>query len=225
MKKFLDALLWLSLSIFLLSGCYKTESASKNAEHSAAAEPTVASSKIVGNSNLTNLNVNNSNDAKKPGSPQIEDCTRAVPESIVKKSVYPQTTFDLSEDKRTGIETVIFPNGDRLIITNAGCDYFYLGFRLESKRFSARPTDTKYWFKRAVEFIEETENGINDEPIQMGKAVTALKSRLKKTKKPRFGEEIDYGGDDIRTFVTVKEVQILAKGKFALEITFAVGPL
>ena len=112
-----------------------------------------------------------------------------------------------------------------MIITNTGCEYYYLSFRFETKRFSARTTDTKYWFKRAVELIEKTESGINDAPIQMKKAAAALKSYLKRTKKPQFGEEIDYGGNDIRTFVTVKKIQKLSKNKFALEITFAVGPL
>ena len=209
MKKSFNSLWWLSLSVFLLSGCYKTESASQDTGQSATAEPTVDSSKVIGSSNLNNLNVNKSDDAKKIDSPQTEDCTRAVPESIVKKSVFPQTTFDLSEDKRTGTETVTFSDGDKLIITNTGCEYYYLSFRFETKRFSARTTDTKYWFKRAVELIEKTESGINDAPIQMKKAAAALKSHLKRTKKPQFGEEIDYGGNDIRTFVTVKKIQKL----------------
>lgn len=225
MKKFLNLLWWLGLSIFLLSGCYKTESASQNTGRFAVTTPTVDSSKFASNSNLNNLNVNKPDDAKNLDRPQTEDCTRAVPESIVKKSVFLQTTFKLSEDKRTGTETVTFPNGDKLIITNAGCEYYYLSFRFESKRFSARTNDTKYWFKRAVELIEETESGISDAPIQMKKAAAALENYLKKTNKPQFGEEIDYGGKDIRTFLTVKKVQKLSKGRFALEINFAVGPL
>ncbi len=225
MKQFLNLLLWLNFSVFLLSGCYKTESAVQNAAPSAAVEPTVDSSKDVGNANSINSNIYKPDGAKNSDWQKNDDCIRAVPESIVKKSVFPQTTFNLSEDKRTGTETVELPNGDKLIITNTGCEYYYLSFRFETERFSAPTTDTQYWFKRAVEIIEETENGISDAPIQINKAVTALESYLEKTKKPQFGEEIDYGGNDIRTFVTVNKVQKLAKSKFALEITFAVGPL
>lgn len=225
MKNFLNLLLWLSFSVFWLSGCYKTESASQNAERSATAEPTSDSSKGVGNTSSIDLYVTKSDDAKNSDQQKTDDCTRAVPESIVKKSVFPQATFNLSEDKRTGTETVTFSNGNKLIISNTGCEYYYLSFRFETEGLSARTTNTRYWFKRAIEFIKETENGINDAPIQMKKAVTALESHLKKTKKPQFGEEIDYGGNDIRTFVTVDKVQKLEKGKFVLKINFAVGPL
>lgn len=220
MKKFSNSIFLLSLSVSLISGCYKSESASQNSKRAAASAPTVDSGKIAGNSNLTDLSVNKSNDATKP-----EDCTRAVPDSIVKKSVFPQTTFDLSEDERTGTETVLFSNGDKLTITNAGCEHYYLSFRFESKRFNAPATDTKFWFKRAIELIEETQSGINDASVQMKKAAVALESYIKKTKEPQFGDEIDYGGRDIRTFVTVEKVEKLSEGKFALEINFAVGPL
>lgn len=156
---------------------------------------------------------------------QLTDCTRATPTRIVKKSVFPKTTFKLSRDRRTGTETVKFSNGDRLIITNAGCEYYYLGFRFETRRFSARTANTKYWFAQAVKLIAELEKGINAQSIQIPTAVRALKKYIKKTPQPKVGEEIDYGGTDIRTFVAVKKIKRLPKGKFALELYFAVGPL
>jgi len=156
---------------------------------------------------------------------QTTDCTRAEPTRIVKKSVYPKTTFKLSRDRRTGTKTVKFPNGDRLVITNAGCEYFYLGFRFETRRFSARTSNTKYWFARAAQLIAEIETGINAPSIQIPNAVRAIKKRIKTTPKPQVGEEIDYGGTDIRTFFAVKQIKRLSKGRFALELYFAVGPL
>jgi len=156
---------------------------------------------------------------------QPTDCTRATPTRIVKKSVFPKTTFKLSGDRRTGTETVKFPNGDRLIITNGGCEYYYLGFRFETRRFSASTANTKYWFAQAVKLIAEIEKGINAQSIQIPDAVRALKKHIKKTPQPKVGEEIDYGGTDIRTFVALKKIKRLAKGRFALELYFAVGPL
>lgn len=152
------------------------------------------------------------------------DCTRAIPVRVVKKAIFPNTTFKLNRAKRTGTETIAFDNGDKLIITNAGCEYYYLGFRFETSRFSARPTDTKYWYKKAVELIEQTEEGI-DAPVQLDDAVRALEKYIQKTGKPKYEEEIDYGGQDIRTFVTFNKTVKLPKGKYALEIAFAVGPL
>ena len=154
-----------------------------------------------------------------------DDCTRAEPTRIVKKSVYPKTTFKLSRDRRTGTETVNLPNGDRLVITNAGCEYFYLGFRFETRRFSARTTNTKYWFARAAQLIGEVDKGINAPSIEIPKAVRAINKRIRKPTRPQIGEEIDYGGTDIRTFFAVKQVKRLSRGRFALELYFAVGPL
>lgn len=156
---------------------------------------------------------------------QQNDCPRATPTRIVKKSVFPKTTFKLSRDRRTGTETVKFSNGDRLIITNAGCEYFYLGFRFETGRFSARTSDTKYWFTQAIKLINEVEKGINEPAIQLPDAVRALKKYVKKNPQPKVGEEIDYGGTDIRTFVALKQIKRLPKKRFAIELYFAVGPL
>lgn len=153
---------------------------------------------------------------------QTEDCTRSTPAPVIKKSVFPETTFKLSRDKHTGTETVKFVNGDRLTITNAGCEYYYLSFKFESDRFSARAAGTKYWFKQAVEFIKQIEKGV-DAPVQMADAVKALKKYIKET--PKFGEEIDYGGADIRMFVIINRIKKLPGRKPVLEIAFAIGPL
>ena len=155
---------------------------------------------------------------------QASDCTRSTPERIVKRAVFSKTTFKLSRDRLTGTETVTFPNGDKLTITNGGCEYYYLGFRFETGRFSARPNNTKYWFAQAVKLIEQTQKGI-DAPVQIADAIKALKKYIKSTAKPALGEEIDYGGADIRTFVAVNKIQALSKGRYALELSFAVGPL
>jgi hypothetical protein len=155
---------------------------------------------------------------------QMSDCTRATPVRVVKKRVFPNARFVLSRDKRTGTETVKFGNGDKLVITNAGCEYYNWGFRFETNRFSARASDTKYWFAQLIKLLEETEKGI-DAPVQMGDGIKALKKYLKANKNPKLEEEIDYGGADIRNFVTVNKIQKLSRNKFALEAAFSIGPL
>lgn len=217
MKKLFNLFFGLSFSVLFLSGCYETQSVLKTNLATTTPQPTT----------------NSSNKETKPAAieeteteeARNADCTRATPRPIVKKSVFPNTSFVLSKDKRTGTETVFFSNGDRLIITNAGCEYYYLNFRFETERFSAEPSDYNYWYQQAAKFIEEVGKGIDEPLIQSEKAVTVLKNYPLKSKNPQFGEEIDYGGNDLRTFVTINKVEKIDDKKFALEVAFAVGPL
>src|ERR1051326_6096260 len=66
---------------------------------------------------------------------RASDCVRGTPEPVVKKNIFPKTTFQLQADGLTAYETVDFDNGDKLIITNAGCEYYVLTFRFETARF------------------------------------------------------------------------------------------
>lgn len=71
--------------------------------------------------------------------PQQEDCPRSAAEPVVKKAVFPRTTFRLQPDTHTGIETVTCPNGDQVIIRHEGCEYYALRFQFTTSRF-APPT-------------------------------------------------------------------------------------
>ena len=82
-------------------------------------------------------------------------CARGVAEPIIKKTIYPKTTFVLQPDSITGIETVILDNGDKLIIKNWGCEYYVLTFRFETSRFLKDTTDLNFWFKSAGDLMRD----------------------------------------------------------------------
>src|SRR6186997_553555 len=55
-------------------------------------------------------------------------CIRGQAASVIKKTVYPNSTFKLNKDNHTGTENIDLENGDKLIINNWGCEYYVLTF-------------------------------------------------------------------------------------------------
>jgi hypothetical protein len=160
---------------------------------------------------------------------QNKNCARGKAEPIIKKTVYPETTFVLQPDSLSGIETVNFDNGDKLTIKNWGCEYYVLTFRFETSRFQQDTTNLEYWFKTATGLVTDIFNGI-DTPIDIKKGITQLKNHIDSDKKNNFknlklGDEIDFGGDEIRDFVSVDRIVKQTDKKYAVEIRFATGPL
>ena len=152
------------------------------------------------------------------------DCVRGTPEPVIRKNIFPKTNFTLQADSLTGIENVEFDNGDKLTIENGGCEYFTLNFRFESSRFIADTTNTKFWADKALKLIQVTERGI-DAPVDLKKGIKAFGNYITKTQNPKLNEETDYGINEIRYFVYLNRIQKLTNSKFAIELTFSVGPL
>lgn len=155
----------------------------------------------------------------------LTDCTRGAAEPIIKESVYPQTTFVLQPDSLTGIETVTFDNGDNLTIKNWGCEYYVLTFRFESSRLKADTTSLKYWYVAAYKIMTEIKQGV-DAPIDIEKGLQALNNYISKNVFDlKLQTEIDFGGDEIRSYVSVDRVEKITDEKYAVEISFVTGPL
>lgn len=158
-----------------------------------------------------------------------EDCIRGQAEPIVLKSVFPNTHFRLNADSLSGIETVDFENGDKLIINNWGCEYYTLTFRFETLRFQGDIVDIPFWYKKAVILVGELVDGI-DSPIDIKKGIDKLTNYIEANSKNnyanlKFGEEIDFGIEGTRIFVSLDQIEKLSKDKFAITISFSVGPL
>ena len=105
------------------------------------------------------------------------DCTRGAAVPIIKKTIYPHSTFVLQPDSITGIEKVTFDNRDKLTIKNWGCEYFVLTFRFETSRFQQDTSNLDFWFKSAGALMK----GILDEleaPIDIRKGINKLVVRL-----------------------------------------------
>ena len=154
------------------------------------------------------------------------DCVRGQAESVTKKTIYPNAIFKLNADNHTGVETVDLKNGEKLIIKNWGCEYFVLTFRIETERFQADTINTIYWLDKAVILMKEIETGI-DAPLNIAGGIEAipLHTALMDSRTYELGEEIVFKDDIIRDFVTLDRVQRLNDKRFAVEISFASGPL
>lgn len=159
----------------------------------------------------------------------LGDCTRGRPKPIIKKTIYPDTEFHLNEDSLTATEIVKMHNGDRLTITNAGCEYVTLKFRFETTRFAYDTTNHEFWFRAGSELMKETLAGL-DAPIDLERGVGALDHFIEADKQNDFknlsyNKDIDYGINEIRNIVNVESVEKLNDDKAAFTISFSVGPL
>jgi len=158
-----------------------------------------------------------------------DDCVRGAARPIVKRSVFPKSRFKLQPDKLTGVETVKFKNGDKLVITTSGCEYYVLTFRFETARFNGSADDFPFWFGQAIILMREVEKGI-DAPIDIAKGIDAMEREVDRRrnsdqKELEPGDEIDFTSGEMNDFVVVDKIEKLNNNLFAVEISFAKGPL
>lgn len=152
-------------------------------------------------------------------------CVRGQAEPIIKKSVFPKSKFILQPDSLTALETIDFDNGDKLIINNWGCEYYTLTFRFETSRFKADTSSMKYWYVTAHKLMTEIRGGL-DSPIDIDKGLQALNRHISiHVFDLKLQTEIDFGGDEIRDFVTLEQIEKLSDKKYAITLSFATGPL
>ncbi|HTE29693.1 MAG TPA: hypothetical protein VK666_04915 [Chryseolinea sp.] len=156
--------------------------------------------------------------------PEDADCIRGQATPVIKRTFYPNSTFNLNKDNITGIETVHFANGDNLTINNWGCEYFVLTFKFETTRFHADTTDINYWLDKAVILMTELEDAL-DAPLDTFGGTLATKNFMKGNKGYELGQEIVYDTAAIRDFVTIDRIQQLGEKRYAIEISYATGPL
>jgi hypothetical protein len=157
------------------------------------------------------------------------NCVRARAVPIVKKAVFPKTKFNLQADSLTAIETVELDNGDKLIIKNWGCEYYILTFNFETCRFLADTTNVPFWYNKAVLLMSELYNGL-DSPINIKEGIGQLMNHIDKDspnnyKNLAFHDAVDFGNPIIRGHVLLERVEKLAEKRYAIEISFAKGPL
>lgn len=157
------------------------------------------------------------------------DCVRGVAVPIVKKSIFPKTKFQLQADKLTAIETIDLDNGDKVIIRNWGCESYNLTFRFETSRFKEKEKFKGLWIKNTVSLLNEIEKGI-DSPIDIEKGIHHLINYIDNDGDHsylnlKFGDEIDFGNNDMPQFLTVDKLKKLSDKRYAIEVTFSMGPL
>lgn len=198
-----------------LFGCSSTERQSNSDEQIASAD---------------SISLAKTQNTEIKGEPeQSNDCVRGQAEPVVQKADYPNTTFVLQPDSITAIETVSFNNGDKLIIRNWGCEYYVLTFRFETSNYQSDTTDLPFWFRTANRLMTSMLGGL-DAPIDIKRGLVMLESYILRDEKSGFknlqlGEEIDFGGTDIRSFVTLDRIEKIDDKKFGVTVSFATGPL
>ena len=84
----------------------------------------------------------------------------------VKKDEFLDARFALQPDGRTGIETLTLTDGDKVTLTQSGCEYFILKFKFETSRFAADTTNVPYWGNAALSFMRKIEKGL-DVPLDV----------------------------------------------------------
>ena len=201
-------------TIWLLSSCGPQE---KLATDTAAR---VAQSSVASDSLVTPPAGPTVDSARIP----VEMCTRGAAEPIVKKAVFPRSTFRLLPDKVSGEETVDLPRGDKLTIQNRGCEYYVLTFRFETSRFRAAPADARYWHRSASVLLRQAAPGL-DTPFDLKKAASALQKAA--VGKALFGDELRLNPEKelMGETLVLDTVQQLAANRYAVAITLYVGPL
>jgi hypothetical protein len=201
------------LAIFLFIGC-QTKS-------------TTDQKRTLNTDSIADIGIQNNKttaSTKTAAEDDYSDCIRGQATSVIKKTIYPISTFKLNDDNHTGTEIVDLKNGDKLIINNTGCEYYVLTFRFETIRFQADTTDIKFWMDKAAILMTEIEDGL-DAPLDTPGGTLATRKYLDENKTYSLGEEIVYDDDVIRDFVTFDRIQKISDTKYAIEISYATGPL
>lgn len=178
--------------------------------------------KDIANQSLSNSHqLNEVNNSAKSN----EECMRGQAEPIIKKEAYSNTTFVLQADSLTAIETVEFSNGDKLIIHNWGCEYYVLTFRFETSRFRADTTSMKYWYVNSAKLMNEIKNNI-EAGVDIEEGVEALNKYISANAfNLKLNKEIDFGINEVRNFVTLERISQISKDRYAVTMSFTVGPL
>ena len=153
------------------------------------------------------------------------DCVRGQAEPIVKRDIFPYGNFELQSDSLTAIETIEFDNGERVVIKNWGCEYYVLSFRFETSKYDADTSALKYWYVNSSKLMTEIITGLNA-PLDIEKGLVALNDHISKNVfELEIGSEIDYGENEIRSFVSLDNIERIEKNRFAVTMSFALGPL
>jgi len=151
------------------------------------------------------------------------DCTRGDPVPSFNLTVFPNRQFQLI-DQTTAIETVDLDNNEKIIVRHGGCEYYVLTYRFETSRFQADTSKILFWYKKTVKLLSEIEQA-NQSPIDIKLGLRAMVNYIDVYTEKNLGDEIDFADSVIRQFVTLDRIEQLENNRFAIEVTFAIGPL
>jgi len=152
---------------------------------------------------------------------QDDDCVRSIPEPIIDKSKFPNTSFELKE--RIGYETVKFENGDILEIQNAGCEYYTISFCFKTSEHTADSTDFKGSCENIIKLLEKIKDA-QKSPIDINNAISVIKTFEENTNN-NLNSEIIIRDEEIREFANINQIKKISSDLSIFEITISIGPL
>jgi len=154
-----------------------------------------------------------------------EECIRGQAEPIVIPNKNNNPNFQLQADSLTAIETFFSGSGDLIQIHNWGCEYYTLTFTIETTKYKADTKSLKYWYLKTYELMKEIATDL-DSPIDINDGLKALNQYVSKNVFDlKLEEEIDFGGNDIKSFVTLHSIKKNEANNYVIEISFSIGPL
>lgn len=156
-------------------------------------------------------------------------CPRSEPEPIIKKDFFRKTSFRLEKNREypfqnLGHETVEFENGDKLLIEHIGCENFTLVFHYKTNRFSRDPKDARFWYKTAIELVNETVKAIQKTELPRN-GLEALKSHIEKTEELKYRDFVEFCDPEIRCVVSLDVVKESENNLAEIIVSFGIGPL
>lgn len=153
------------------------------------------------------------------------DCPRGELKPIIKKSIYPQSTFIIQPDSLIGIEEMYLKNGDKITIKHWGCEYYALTFKIETSRLKAKINSLKYWYINTYKILKEIYPGL-DAPIDIDKGLQALNNYVSRNVfELKLNTEIDFGKTEIRSYIIIDKIEKISNNKYVIEVSFISGPL
>jgi hypothetical protein len=152
------------------------------------------------------------------------ECVRQVPEPLVDKTKFPNSTFRL--ENFVGFETVDLSIDEKLIIKNTGCESYTLVLRFEVPSGDKTPEDVIFWYDKLIGLIESTGDFINS-PLNIKEANLELFNLINSyIDQPLALADYIYVDDSgIPKTVSFDKIINIGSGKTALEFSIRYGPL
>lgn len=153
----------------------------------------------------------------------IYDCIRGKPTPALDSTKFVFHVFK-PINAIAATETVILANGNRLIVSHGGCEYFVQTYRFEVTAAAMDTIDLGFWYNQAVALMREIE-AANVSPMAISAAISALQTFADSDAEKRLEIPFDLVDSEIRHFVSLEKVELLGENKYGVEIMLAIGPL
>jgi hypothetical protein len=83
----------------------------------------------------------------------------------------------------------------------------------------------KYWYVNSAKLMNEIKNNI-EAGVDIEEGIEALNKYISSNAfNLKLNKEIDFGINEVRSFVTLERISQISKDRYAVTMSFTVGPL